>query len=101
MLTITLVIAAASSAVPMIDSGVRTIAPVCEQASPRPAGQLDDQALFQGNRDHTLITGARKLGEEPAADGYAAVLYTEGRCSKPIVVSRNLGMNPKPSAKAH
>ncbi len=47
-----------------------------------------------------LITGVRKLAKEPAADGYAAVLYTEGQCSKPIVVSRSLGMNPKPSAKA-
>ena len=99
MLIVTAIIAAAS-AVPMIDPGVRTIAPVCEQTGPRPAGQLDDPALFQGNKEHTLITGTRKLGEEPAADGYAAVLYTEGRCSKPVVISRSLGMNPKPNAKA-
>lgn len=99
MLIVTAIIAAVSG-MPMVDPNVRTIAPVCEQTGARPASQLDDPALFQGNKDHTLITGTRKLSEEPAADGYAAVLYTEGRCSKPIVVSRSLGMNPKPNAKA-
>jgi hypothetical protein len=94
MLIVTLIIAAVSG-LSATDPGVRTIAPVCEQASPRPAGQRDDPALFRDNKDHILITGVRKLDKEPAADGYAAVLYTEGQCSKPIVVSRNLGMNPK------
>jgi hypothetical protein len=42
-----------------------------------------------------MIAGTRKLGEEPAADAIAAVLYTEGQCSKPIVVSRNIGANPR------
>lgn len=94
MLIVTAIIAAVSG-MPMVDPNVRTIAPVCEQTGARPASQLDDPALFQGNKDRTLITGARKLGEEPAADGYVAVLYTEGRCSKPVVISWNVGLNPK------
>ncbi|MBO9581396.1 MAG: hypothetical protein J7498_10945 [Sphingobium sp.] len=99
MLIVTAIIAAVSGT-PTIDSGVRTIAPVCEQTGARPAAQRDDPALFQGDRDHTLITDVRKLAKEPAADAYSAVLYTEGQCSKPIMVSRSLGMNSKPSAKA-
>jgi len=94
MLIVTAIIAAVSGT-PTIDSGVNAIAPVCEQTGARPAGKVDDPALFQGDKDHTLITGVRKLGKEPAADAYSAVLYTEGRCSKPIVVSRDIGLNPK------
>lgn len=99
MLIVTAIIAAASG-VPMIDRGVRTVAPVCEPSQPRPAGVPDDPAIFQGNKDHALMSGTRKLNREPAADSYAALLYTEGQCSRPIVIGRNLGMNPKPSAKA-
>lgn len=95
MLIVTALIAVASG-MPMTDAGnTRNVTPVCEQAGPHPAGKLDDLPMFQGNRDHTLITGVRELGKEPASDGYSAVLYTEGRCSRPLVVSRNLGMNPK------
>jgi hypothetical protein len=87
-------IIAAASGMPTIDqNSVRTVAPVCQQAGPRRAG--DDGALFQGDKDATLIAGTRKLGEEPAADVIAAVLYTEGQCSKPVVVSRDMGMNRK------
>lgn len=89
MLIVTAIIAAVSGT-PTIDAGVRTIAPVCQEAGPRKAGGENDGALHQGRTPAT-----RPLGEEPNADGIAAVLYTEGRCSKPIVVSRNVGNNPK------
>lgn len=81
-------------AAPMTDpKGVRIIAPVCQQTRARSASA--GGALFQGNKDATLIAGTRKLGKEPAADAIAAVLYTEGQCSKPILVSRDIGTNPK------
>jgi hypothetical protein len=93
MLIVATMIAGASG-MPMTDpNSVRIVAPVCQQIGPRSASA--DGALFQGDKDATLIAGTRKLGEEPAADAIAAVLYTEGRCSKPVVVSRNLGTNPK------
>jgi hypothetical protein len=85
---------AAASSMPMIDpNSVRIVAPVCQQTGPHRAGS--DGALVQGNKDAAPIAGTRKLGEEPAADAIAAVLYTEGQCSKPVVVSRNVGANPK------
>jgi hypothetical protein len=81
-------------AMPMIDQdSVKIVAPICQQVGPRSASA--DGALFQGNKDAALIAGTRKLSEEPAADAIAAVLYTEGQCSKPIVIGRNLGNNPK------
>ena len=84
----------AASGMPMTDpKSVRIAAPVCQQVGPRSAGA--DGALFQGDKDAALIAGMRKLGKEPAADAIAAVLYTEGQCSKPVVVSRDIGMNRK------
>jgi hypothetical protein len=71
------------------------MAPVCQQIEARRADTSDDPALFQGNKDAALIAGTRKLGEEPNADAIAAVAYSEGRCSKLIVVSRDVGANPK------
>ncbi|MBT2187497.1 hypothetical protein [Sphingobium nicotianae] len=85
---------AAASGIPMIDpNSVMIVAPVCQQTGPRSASR--EGALFQGNRDAALIAGTRKLGKEPASDAIAAMLYTEGQCSKPVVVSRNKGMNSK------
>ena len=85
---------AAASGMPMIDqNSVRIVAPVCQQTGPHSANA--DGALFQGNKDAALMAGTRKLGEEPAADAIAAVLYTEGQCSKPVVVSRDIGMKRK------
>jgi hypothetical protein len=71
------------------------MAPVCQQIEARRADKGDDPALFEGNKDAALIAGTRKLGEEPNADAISAVLYSEGRCYKPIVVSRDVGANPK------
>jgi hypothetical protein len=85
---------AAASGIPIIDqNSVRIVAPVCQQIGPRSASA--GGALFQGDKDAALIASARKLGEEPAADAIAAVLYTEGQCSKPVVVSRDIGMKRK------
>jgi hypothetical protein len=93
MLIVATLIAAASG-MPMADpKSVRIVAPICQQVGPRSASA--DGALFQGDKDAVMIAGTRKLGEEPAADAIAAVLYTEGQCSKPIVVSRNIGANPR------
>lgn len=85
---------AAASGMPMTDpKSLRIVAPVCQQIGPRSASA--DGALFQGDKDAALIAGTRKLGDEPAADAISAALYTEGQCSKPVVISRNLGTNPK------
>ena len=70
-------------AMPMSDSkSVRTVVPLCKPSAPQRVRKVDGPTV-------------RKLGDEPNADGIAAVLYTEGHCSKPIVISRNLGANPK------
>lgn len=90
------VLATALSNVPASEQkAIRSVAPVCQQFGPRRAAAVDETLYQKQGRART-----RRLGEEPAADVVATVVYTEGRCSKPIVISRDLGMNPKPNAKA-
>ncbi len=85
IITVTVIAAAAAfaPAVPMSDSkSVRTVAPLCQRVATQAARKAGGPAV-------------RRLSEEPNGDVIAAVLYNEGQCSKPIVISRNVGGNPK------
>ncbi len=86
MLIIATTIAAAAAfapVVPMSDSkSVKSVAPVCQR--------VETQTVRKAGGRTT-----RKLNEEPNSDIIAAVLYNEGPCSRPIVINRNLGSNPK------
>lgn len=56
-------------------------APLCQRAAVRKV-DMDGAALVHD------------LTQEPPADAVAAVLYTEGGCARPIVVSRGIGSQP-------
>ncbi len=88
MLIVAAAVIAATPGVPVIDQKiVRTIAPLCQPIAPQTVRKADGPAV-------------RNLAKEPPADAIAAVLYTEGQCSKPIVISKGIGNKPAGKAKA-
>lgn len=62
------------------------LAPVCQQTRTQRADQTREPSLLWGHGPES-----HDLAEEPAANLYSAVLYSEGQCTKPRVISRNIG----------
>ncbi len=91
MLTIATIFAAATATgMPVaVPQAAKAMPPVCQQVEARKA---DGSALYESGKGKA--PAARPLAEEPPADVVAALLYTEGQCSKPIVISRGIGTKP-------
>ena len=83
MLIIAAAIIAIAPGMPMTDQkSIRSPAPVCQQVAAQKVAKAGQPLTHD-------------LGKEPSADAFSAVLYTEGQCTKPIVVSRDIGMKRK------
>jgi len=96
MIPIALALAATSLAAPLkqeTDLPFKGVAPVCQRAAIQQADG-SGSALFRGSKG-TPVSGMHKLSDEPNADMISAVLYSEGQCAKPIVISRDIGVTPK------